>query len=85
MFQQRIATPEQVGIPIVQGVGYGWFTSRRNDVTMLWHDGSRGGSRTAVVLVPNAQLGVVVLSNLESTDPLELVTLVVDRALSKRR
>jgi CubicO group peptidase (beta-lactamase class C family) len=81
VFRQRVASPAQSGIPVVQGVGYGWFISKRSNVDVMWHDGSRGGSRTAVVLVPNARLGVVVLSNFGDTDPLGLATLLVDRWL----
>lgn len=74
----------QPGIAEVRGVGYGWFESARGGQRVFWHDGSRGGSRTAVVLVPDAQLGIVVLSNVAHTDPLELATVFLDRALAAR-
>jgi hypothetical protein len=52
---------------------------------VFWHDGSCGGPRAAVVLVPNAQLGIVVLSNVAHSDPLELATVFLDRALFSAR
>jgi CubicO group peptidase (beta-lactamase class C family) len=81
IFKARRDAKGQAGIADVRGVGYGWFVSERNGRDIFWHDGSRGGSRAAVALVPHAQLGVVVLSNVGATNPLELAALLIDRSL----
>lgn len=85
MFRAQRPAEGQQGIAEVRGVGNGWFESARGGQRVFWHDGSRGGSRAAVVLVPNAQLGIGVLSNVSHADPLELATVFLDRALFSAR
>ena len=85
LFRVQLPTPQQQGIPAVRGVAHGWFVSERHGRTVLWHDGSRGGSKSIVALVPAEGFGVVILSNRGDTDPIELATLLLDRGLPPGR
>ena len=43
--------------------GLGWLIKRRRGRTVLWHNGGTGGYRSFAGLIPEANVGVVVLSN----------------------
>jgi serine-type D-Ala-D-Ala carboxypeptidase/endopeptidase len=44
-------------------IGYGWHINSENALDMIWHNGGSGGSRSYVGMLPDRQIGVVVLAN----------------------
>jgi Beta-lactamase len=52
----------------IQNLHYalGWFTADVRGVHLVYHNGANPGFRAAIVLVPSAKAGVVVLTNGES-------------------
>jgi CubicO group peptidase (beta-lactamase class C family) len=80
-FTPRVPAEGQSGVPMVLGVGYGWFVSRRYGTEVVWHDGSHGGRRSIVLRVPGRRLSVIVLSNRGEADPVNLATMLADRFL----
>ena len=44
----------------------GWFTAEYRGVHLVYHNGANPGFRAAIVLVPSAKAGVVILTNGES-------------------
>lgn len=44
-------------------IGYGWHISSENALDIVWHNGGSGGSRSYVAMLPDSQLGVIVLAN----------------------
>jgi CubicO group peptidase (beta-lactamase class C family) len=45
----------------------GWFTAEYRSVRLIYHNGANPGFRAAIVLVPSAKAGVVVLANGDSS------------------
>ena len=43
--------------------GMGWFIEKYGDVEMLWHDGDVLGFKSLLVMVPEANVGMVLLTN----------------------
>jgi CubicO group peptidase (beta-lactamase class C family) len=83
LWSPQLPAVGQSGIDSVQSVAQGWFVSRRHGRTVIWHDGNRGGAKAIIALVPDLRFGVVVLSNREDTNPVELASLILD-ALAKK-
>jgi hypothetical protein len=50
----------------------GWFTADVRGVHLVYHNGENPGFRAAVVLAPSSRAGVVVLTNGESKDFIEV-------------
>lgn len=61
-------------------VGRGWFISNPDDHLAVWHTGVLEGMRAAIVLLPYAQSGFVVLMNAGADDALT----VLDEVLLQR-
>lgn len=47
--------------------GLGWIISHQNPYTLIWHNGDIQGAHNVVAFVPEANIGIVVLSNLSQT------------------
>ncbi|MCB0210988.1 MAG: serine hydrolase [Anaerolineae bacterium] len=43
--------------------GMGWFIEKYNDVEMIWHDGDVLGFKSLMVMVPEANIGMVLITN----------------------
>jgi len=52
----------------------GWFTGEDHGTTIVFHNGANPGFRAAIMLAPSARIGVVVLTNGESSDFTDAVT-----------
>jgi CubicO group peptidase (beta-lactamase class C family) len=53
----------------------GWFTAEYRGLRLVYHNGANPGFRAAIVLVPSAKAGVVVLANGDSTQFTSAATL----------
>lgn len=67
------------GAPIHYGLGLA--VRRYRGLTVLCHSGSQPGYKAHVALVPEIDLGLVILSNREDARPTELATAIMDAAL----
>jgi CubicO group peptidase (beta-lactamase class C family) len=56
------------GVAEELGTGLGWFTMKYRGQRALFHGGGIDGQRSAVGLLPEQGVGVVVLSNLQGTE-----------------
>lgn len=59
----------------------GWVYTAKTPYPLIWHTGGTSGNGTVVALVPEAGIGLVVLANLITGLPLELVLNFYDRYL----
>ena len=48
-------------------IGLGWHVTSENALDIVWHNGGAGGSSSYVALLPEQEVGVVVLSNSSSS------------------
>jgi hypothetical protein len=67
----------QAAQPHFFGYGEGWFLSDYRGQRMVWHTGGFPGMVSRVTLVPSLHLGAVVLTNQESEDAVNAITLQV--------
>jgi CubicO group peptidase (beta-lactamase class C family) len=51
----------------------GWIYAYENPYPIVWHNGGTSGSKSVVAFVPQANIGIVVLSNLGNTEVPELL------------
>jgi hypothetical protein len=56
------------------GYGFGWFVTKRNGYTDLWHSGSGFGSTAYIHRLPEKRLTVIILTNRLSTGDLKEIT-----------
>lgn len=63
IWTQRVALPEAVAQPTLRGYGLGWFVGEAGGWRMVSHSGSTGGFLAEMALLPEAGLGVTVLTN----------------------
>ena len=50
-----------------QAIGLGWHIDSENALDIIWHNGGSGGSCSYMAFLKGSQVGVVVLSNSNST------------------
>jgi len=77
LHRPEIAVPPYWRFGPVQDLHYalGWFTGDYRGVHLVYHNGANPGFRAAIVLVPSARTGVVILTNGESDVFAGMVTL----------
>lgn len=49
----------------------GWVVSQHNSYTVIWHSGTIEGAHSLLAFVPEANLGIIILSNLSETQMAE--------------
>jgi len=69
----------------VQDLHYalGWFTAEYRGLRLVYHNGANPGFRAAIVLVPSAKAGVVILTNGDSSRFTNAATLSLVEQLSR--
>lgn len=60
---------EKIFTPFLDNYGFGWSINEQAGKKVYMHSGGIDGFRTMGVLVPEDRISVIVLSNLESSDP----------------
>jgi CubicO group peptidase (beta-lactamase class C family) len=80
-------TPELKAVqPQFLGYGEGWYLSDYQGHRMVWHGGEFPGTVSLLTLLPELHLGIVVLTNQESGNVLDAITLhVLDEYLQNPR
>jgi CubicO group peptidase (beta-lactamase class C family) len=63
--------------------GYGWFVGARRGHRAIWHTGETMGFRNALVRLPDERLSVIVLTNRNEGEPIELALDVAGFVLAK--
>lgn len=63
------------------GYGFGWMTWEYKGLKTVNHGGGYKGVRTFVNMIPSENLGIVILSNFDGTDPVEISNKAVDLLL----
>jgi CubicO group peptidase (beta-lactamase class C family) len=58
-----LAVRRPTGSPSLGEIGLGWLMVKPSSQEIVWHNGGTGGYRSFVGFLPNARVGVVVLSN----------------------
>jgi CubicO group peptidase (beta-lactamase class C family) len=65
------------------GYGFGWFVTKRNGYTDIWHSGGNFGSTSYIHRLPEKRLTVIILTNrLSMGDLKEITNQIVDLYLS---
>jgi CubicO group peptidase (beta-lactamase class C family) len=60
-----------------------WFTAEYRGLRLVYHNGANPGFRAAIVLVPSAKAGVVILTNWDSSRFTNAATLSLVEQLSR--
>jgi CubicO group peptidase (beta-lactamase class C family) len=78
-------TPElNAAQPNFLGYGEGWYLSDYRGHRTVWHGGEFPGTVSLLTLLPESHLGIVVLTNQETDNPLYAITLhIIDEYLEK--
>jgi CubicO group peptidase (beta-lactamase class C family) len=77
----RAAAPQR-GYVSGMAYGLGWFVAEYRGLRLVMHGGGINGQRSAVGLLPDERIGVVVLSNMQDTEiALALMYQALDAAL----
>jgi CubicO group peptidase (beta-lactamase class C family) len=81
------ATPDlKPAQPNFLGYGEGWYLSDYQGHRTVWHGGEFPGTVSLLTLLPESHLGIVVLTNQESDNALNAITLhVIDEYLQSAR
>ncbi len=82
---QRMGEQAQLPGGTPSGYGLGLQVGQLGDATLLHHGGALSGYRSQLLLIPDEQLVVVVLGNVNTLRPGAVATEVADRLLSGRR
>ncbi len=69
-----IATTEEGA----EGYGYGWFVGKHDGEPAVWHTGSTIGFRNAYLRIPGRSLTVIVLTNRNDANAIDLARKVAD-------
>lgn len=64
------------------GYGFGWLSTLYRGHQLLWHTGGIDGFRSFVGFFPNADLGIVVLTNVSHFDPATVGFFAADKVLN---
>ena len=64
--------------PRLPGLAYGFFISRQNEQSIIWHDGTTAHFVTILGLLPERGVGLFVSYNTPGIDPGEILTAFVD-------
>ena len=61
--------PDQTVEPILKDTDYasGWSIEEKNNERYIWHDGANPTFSSFIIMQPDEQIGVAVLSNLDTT------------------
>jgi hypothetical protein len=80
-------TPElNAAQPSFLGYGEGWYLSDYRGHRTVWHGGEFPGTVSLLTLLPESHLGIVVLTNQETDNPLYAITLhIIDEYLQNTR
>jgi CubicO group peptidase (beta-lactamase class C family) len=80
-------TPElNAAQPNFLGYGEGWYLSDYRGHRTVWHGGEFPGTVSLLTLLPESHLGIVVLTNQETDNPLYAITLhIIDEYLQNTR
>ncbi|MEH0841714.1 serine hydrolase domain-containing protein [Micromonospora sp. CPCC 205711] len=73
MVTERVPTG---GRPMARGYGYGWFVGTLAGEPLFHHDGGNAGFVSFVGCLPGADRRIVMLSNVETSDPAVIHTLL---------
>lgn len=76
-WQQQVAIPEELFGPgelatLAQGYGLGWVNGSYHGQPLIWHSGGTFGFSAHLVFLPEADLGIVVLTNGAAADVLTI-------------
>lgn len=62
--------------------GYGWFIEPYKNLTSVYHTGSTRGFRNAILRLPDQHLTVIILTNRNEGEPIEIARKIADLVLS---
>lgn len=75
---ERMWTEERLESGETTGYGLGWGVGRRNGMKVVSHSGGQPGTATYLLVVPEKKLVVVVLTNLEGSEPQAMANALMD-------
>ncbi|MCX6145393.1 MAG: serine hydrolase [Ignavibacteriales bacterium] len=61
--------------------GFGWYIEPYKDVPTFYHTGSTRGFRNAILRIPNQKLTIIILTNRNEGEPIEIARKVADLIL----
>jgi CubicO group peptidase (beta-lactamase class C family) len=64
--------------------GFGWFVEPHKNTTRFLHEGSTRGFRNAILRMPDQQLTVIILTNRNEGEPIEIARKIADLMLLKQ-
>jgi CubicO group peptidase (beta-lactamase class C family) len=63
--------------------GFGWYIEPYKDATSIYHTGSTRGFRNAIFRLPNRHLTVIILTNRNEGEPIELARKIADLVIAQ--
>ncbi len=62
----------------VTGYGFGWYVSDYRGMSTVYHTGSTRGFRTAIIRLPERSFTVVILTNRNEGNPIDIARKIID-------
>jgi len=83
LFEEAL-TPAQLNDGSRTTYGFGWFIEPYKTGTRFLHEGSTRGFRNAILRMPDQQLTVIILTNRNEGEPIEIAKKIADLILLRR-
>ena len=80
---QEVFTPAQLDDGSTTKYGFGWFLEPYKNIPTHYHTGSTMGFRNAVLRIPTQRLTVVVLTNRNEGEPIQIARAIADLVLNQ--
>jgi CubicO group peptidase (beta-lactamase class C family) len=80
---EEAVTPAQLNDGSRTTYGFGWFVEPYKNTTRFLHAGSTRGFRNAILRMPDQRLTVIILTNRNEGEPIEIAKKIADMILGK--
>jgi CubicO group peptidase (beta-lactamase class C family) len=81
--RQQSFTPAMLNDGTQTKYGYGWYVEPYKNLSSVYHTGSTRGFRNAIFRLPDQHLTVIILTNRNEGEPIELARKVADLVLAQ--
>jgi serine beta-lactamase-like protein LACTB, mitochondrial len=72
-FKLRSGQPARTGVVRKASYGLGWELTTSKGHKIVWHTGNQQGCSNALALLPDKHFAVAILTNMEGSDPIDIV------------
>jgi CubicO group peptidase (beta-lactamase class C family) len=83
LFEEAL-TPARLNNGSRTTYGFGWFIEPYKNITRFLHEGSTRGFRNAILRMPDRQLTVIILTNRNEGEPIQIARKIADLMLPRQ-